>query len=129
VPNLLALLRWMGEQDDADHHRRLLHYMFGTQAYDGDFHYSGYTDVLLCDELFRAGFGGVRMREFDGWMWEVDAVAGARCVGVAQGDGEATLHAAEPATVRLRVDGQPRSLDLPAGVTRVPGEVELLTDR
>jgi hypothetical protein len=76
VPDLQSLLRWLGESDDADRHRELMHWMFGTQAYAGDFHLSGYSDVLLCDELRRAGFVGGEFERRDGWLWEGTAFAG-----------------------------------------------------
>ena len=73
MPDLPSILRWLREQDDPEHHRHVMHFMFGTQAYNGDFHLSGYTELLLCDELFRAGFGDVEMELRDGWLWEVGA--------------------------------------------------------
>ena len=75
-----------------------MHHMFGTQAYDGDFHLSGYTELLLCDELFRAGFGDVEMELRDGWLWEVGATAGGSPLGLVWGPG---FHPREP-------DGGPR---------------------
>jgi hypothetical protein len=93
VPDLPSILRWLREHDDADHHRRVIHHMFGTQAYDGDFHLNGYTELLLCDELFRAGFGVVEMELRDGWLWEVEATAGGAPLGIVWGPG---FHPREP---------------------------------
>ena len=93
VPDLPSVLRWLREQDDADHHRRVIHHMFGTQAYNGDFHLNGYTELLLCDELFRAGFGDVEMELRDGWLWEVAATAGGAPLGIVWGPG---FHQREP---------------------------------
>ena len=98
VPDLPSLLRWLREKDDPDHQRRVMHHMFGTQAYNGDFHLSGYTELLLCDELFRAGFGDVEMELRDGWLWEVEATAGGSPLGLVWGPG---FHPRE-------VDGGPR---------------------
>ena len=92
VPDLPSLLRWLREKDDPDHHRRVLHHMFGTQAYNGDFHLSGYTELLLCDELFRADFGDVEMGLHDEWLWDVEATAGGSPLGLVWGPG---FHAAE----------------------------------
>ena len=73
VPDLPSILRWLRRATTTPgHHRSVIHHMFGTQAYDGDFHLSGYTELLLCDELFRAGFGDVEMELRDGWLWEVE---------------------------------------------------------
>src|SRR4051794_14048381 len=55
VPDLMSLLRWLSEDDGVDRHRQVMHLLFGTQAYNGDFHLAGFTDVLLCDELLTAG--------------------------------------------------------------------------
>ena len=93
VPDLPSILRWLREQDDPEHHRRVMHHMFGTQAYNGDFHLNGYTELLLCDELFRAGFGDVEMELRDGWLWEVDATAGGSPLGIVWGPG---FHQREP---------------------------------
>jgi hypothetical protein len=87
VPDLPSILRWLRERDDPEHHRNVIHHMFGTQAYDGDFHLSGYTELLLCDELFRAGFGDVEMELRDGWLWEVEATAGGSALGLVWGPG------------------------------------------
>jgi SAM-dependent methyltransferase len=73
--DLMSLLRWIEGSDDADRHRQVLHFVFGTQAYDGDFHLTGFTDVVLCDELARAGFHRVTVERRDGWLWEGDAYA------------------------------------------------------
>ena len=87
VPDLPSLLRWLQREDDVGHHRKVIHHMFGTQAYSGDFHLNGFTDLLLCDELFRAGFGAVEMELRDEWLWDVEATAGARPYGLAWGPG------------------------------------------
>jgi hypothetical protein len=73
--DLMSLVRWIGASDDADRHREILHFLFGTQAYDGDFHLMAYTDVVLCAELARAGFHRVTLERRDGWLWDGDAYA------------------------------------------------------
>jgi hypothetical protein len=75
VPDMMSLQRWLADSDDADRHRQIMHWLFGTQAYVGDFHLSGYTDVLLCDELRRAGFVAGEFERRDGWLWEGAATA------------------------------------------------------
>ena len=72
--DLVALGRWLAESDDPDRHRQVVHLIYGTQAYDGDYHLSGFTDVLLRDYLDRAGFGEITLGIRDGWLWEVEAV-------------------------------------------------------
>jgi SAM-dependent methyltransferase len=75
VPDLPSLLRWLEQDETADRHREIMHFMFGTQAYNGDFHLAGYTDVLLCDELMRAGLERPQLELRDDWLWEGEAFA------------------------------------------------------
>ena len=75
VPDLPALLRWLDASDDPDRQRQILHLLFGTQAYEGDYHHAGFTDVLLPDELHRAGFARVDLERRDEWLWEGEAFA------------------------------------------------------
>jgi hypothetical protein len=75
VPDVPSLLKWLSDSDDADRHRQILHLLFGTQAYNGDFHQSGYTDVLLCDELRQLGLERITAELRDDWLWELEAYA------------------------------------------------------
>jgi len=81
VPDLLSLADWLRADDAPDRHRRVMQLLFGTQAYDGDYHHAGFTDVLLIDELHRAGFGHCELELRDDWLWEGDARAVARGSG------------------------------------------------
>jgi hypothetical protein len=96
VPDLLSLMTWLRESEDPERHRQVMHFLFGTQAYTGDFHLSGYTDLLLCDELRRAGFDGIELERRDNWLWEGEAFAAAanakRPVAIVWGPG---FHARE----------------------------------
>ena len=47
--------------------------LFGTQAYDGDFHQNGYTELLLRHELREAGFGKADFAPFCEWLFDVVA--------------------------------------------------------
>jgi hypothetical protein len=87
VPDLPSMLRWLGREDSVDHHRRVTHHLFGTQAYTGDYHHSGFSDLLLCDELFRAGFGQVELELRDEWLWEGEAIAATPPVALIWGPG------------------------------------------
>ena len=75
VPDLPSLLRWLDDSESVDRHREIMHYLFGTQAYNGDFHLAGYTDVLLCAELMAVGLERVELELRDDWLWEGDAYA------------------------------------------------------
>jgi hypothetical protein len=95
IPDLRSLLRWIEESDDEERHRQVVHFTYGTQAYDGDYHLAGFTDVLVAVELERAGFDRITAELRDGWLWEVEAFvpAGAgRSCGVLWGAG---FHARE----------------------------------
>jgi predicted SAM-dependent methyltransferase len=75
VPDLPSLLRELEAKDGADQQREVLHRLFGTQAYQGDFHLNGFTDVVLCDELQRVGLERIELEMRDGWLWEGEAFA------------------------------------------------------
>jgi hypothetical protein len=105
-----------------------MHHMFGTQAYNGDFHLSGYTELLLCDELFRAGFGDVEMELRDEWLWEVEATAGGAPLGLVWGPGfhprevnDGPRWAGETAELCLCLGGKrPEELALTLALSRHP---------
>ena len=78
VPNLhglLELLRESGRQGTEDQ-KTLVQCVYGTQAYEGDFHLAGFTPRLLCKELLDSGFSDVRMAGRDGWLMDVRARKG-----------------------------------------------------
>ncbi len=87
VPDTPSMARWLTREDDVEHQRLVLHHMFGTQVYSGDYHLSGFTDLLLCDELFHARFGRVEMDLLHDWLWVVEAFADAPPVGLVWGPG------------------------------------------
>ena len=61
------------EWNTPEGHNHLLRSMFGTQAYKGDYHLSGFTALYLTAELENAGFRVNRMDLRDGWLLEVEA--------------------------------------------------------
>jgi hypothetical protein len=73
VPSLLhlAMLLIAPENRGADRASQLIHLLFGTQAYTGDYHLTSFTAATLERHLAVAGLiaHGVGMR--DGWMFEV----------------------------------------------------------
>lgn len=52
-------------------HNQLLRSMFGTQAYKGDYHLSGFTRIYLTAELENAGFKILKMDQRDVWLLDV----------------------------------------------------------
>ena len=58
-----------------ERHRLVVHLTFGTQAYEGDYHRCGFTEVLLRDYLRATGFDQLEFGPlYDDWMLQVAAV-------------------------------------------------------
>jgi SAM-dependent methyltransferase len=74
LPNLIGLLGLFLERTSLDEHREFVHLLFGTQAYDGDWHCNGYTELLLRHALHDAGFDVASIEDRDGWLFDVVAV-------------------------------------------------------
>ncbi|WNZ44360.1 methyltransferase domain-containing protein [Leptolyngbya boryana CZ1] len=73
VPNLLGLLElftWKDKQSIADQ-EMLVQCLFGTQAYNGDWHLTGFTQTLLSHYLTEAGFGNLQFSDRDHWLFEI----------------------------------------------------------
>lgn len=74
VPNLLGLAVLLSSRTAIPQQKELIQCLFGTQAYNGDFHQNGYTEVLLRHELWEAGFGEAEFRTRDEWLFDVTAI-------------------------------------------------------
>lgn len=73
VPNLIGLLEiflWENKQSIEDQ-KTLVQCLFGTQAYEGDWHLTGFTQVLLNDYLEKAGFFNIETTSKDHWLFDV----------------------------------------------------------
>lgn len=79
VPNLAALsgLFSAHERQSLDTQNTLVQCVYGTQAYEGDYHLAGFTPRLLTAVLVTIGFGEISITDRDGWLMEVRAVKGA----------------------------------------------------
>lgn len=75
VPDIQAIARLMSDDryNSLEGHRAMIHCLFGTQGYQGDYHYNGFTEISLTDDLKHSGFEMVRLRHFDEWLFEVVA--------------------------------------------------------
>lgn len=73
VPNLLGLAFVFTWKTSIDEQQELVGCLFGTQAYDGDYHQNGYTELLLRHELRNAGFGQIEVSPFCEWLFDVVA--------------------------------------------------------
>jgi predicted SAM-dependent methyltransferase len=75
VPSVIDLL----ELFKAEHYQtvegqqKLLQCLFGTQAYDGDWHFTSFTQKLLTYYLETASFAKIEFKLIDGWLFDVTA--------------------------------------------------------
>ena len=73
VPNVIGLLElfnWESKQSVEDQ-KTLVQCLYGTQAYNGDWHLNGFTKVLLEHYLDQAGFCNIEFDSLDHWLFEV----------------------------------------------------------
>jgi len=75
VPSLIHLLDLMKDpsRQTAAAQRLLVQCLYGTQGYEGDCHFNGFTEITLRDELAEAGFEIQQSTIVDEWMFQVDA--------------------------------------------------------
>ena len=75
VPDLNGLLQLFcgPERQDLAQQEELVHLLYGTQAYTGDFHQTGFTNVLLSHYLAQAGFDDIVITTSAGWLLEASA--------------------------------------------------------
>jgi SAM-dependent methyltransferase len=73
VPSLLGLLGlfkthpWCTES-----HEMIVHLLYGTQAYNGDYHMAGFTPPILVGMAKNAGLAIVRAADRDGWLYDLE---------------------------------------------------------
>ena len=70
--NVLGLARLLAASTSVDTHRVLIQSLFGTQAYPGDFHVTGFTEITLMDHLVRAGLTRIVLQGRDGWLFDAE---------------------------------------------------------
>lgn len=73
VPDLMGVARLIAKQATVEHHHQMLHALFGTQAYTGDYHHAGFTELTLRHSLHAAGLRVDDVQLVDEWLF--DAVA------------------------------------------------------
>lgn len=75
VPNLLGLFNLFTQSDrqSREAQRILVQCAYGTQAYEGDFHLTGFTPRLLVGQLVAAGFTNIKIATKDEWLMDVTA--------------------------------------------------------
>ncbi len=78
VPSFYHLVDMMmnAEEADAARVKDVLHLIYGTQAYPGDYHLTGFTPVVTNDFFAAAGLVVNEVRLRDGWLFEIAASHG-----------------------------------------------------
>jgi len=84
VPNVIGLLDLLtrDENQNIAQHEKLLQCLYGTQAYNGDFHFIGFTKITLKGVLSETGFSLIESRVRDEWLFHAKAIK----VGNSQSD-------------------------------------------
>lgn len=73
VPSLLGMFRLLERGAwTVEAHEAVVHLMFGTQAYNGDFHQAGFTPPIVLDWARSAGLVVIRVADRDGWLYDLD---------------------------------------------------------
>jgi predicted SAM-dependent methyltransferase len=75
VPSLLGLFSLFGRDPwTAEAHKAIVHLLFGTQAYTGDFHLSGFTPPILLDMAEKSGVMLASAWLKDDWLFGLEFV-------------------------------------------------------
>lgn len=77
LPNLVGLLELLVRRQTLEEQETLVQCLYGTQAYEGDWHINGFTELVLRHYLHAAGFHPVSFTPKDEWMFDVEAVRAA----------------------------------------------------
>lgn len=75
VPSLIHLLGLLQDENrqSVQEQKQLIQCLYGTQGYEGDFHFNGYTEVTLRHELLVSGFELTQLKIVDEWMFDAQA--------------------------------------------------------
>ena len=75
IPSLLHMFKMLASPENRAHDRaeKIIHLLFGTQAYTGDYHLAGFTAETISHHLKMAGFSVCRASIRDNWMFDIDA--------------------------------------------------------
>lgn len=71
--DVIGLCAMLAHHRDPKHQFELLQNLFGTQAYDGDYHLNGFTESSMRALLHATGFEVTSMSRFDGWLLDCEA--------------------------------------------------------
>lgn len=70
VPDIIGVARVMADLDTVEEQRKLIQNLYGTQAYTGDYHHAGFTELTLRHSLHQVGLQVVDMVRKDEWMFD-----------------------------------------------------------
>ena len=75
VPNVLGLAEFFKHPDwqHPSRQEQLMQHLFGTQAYNGDWHFTSFTPVLLEHYLRESGFELKNVEILQGWLFDASA--------------------------------------------------------
>lgn len=74
VPDVLGLAKLLAARQTIEEQDVLLQCLFGTQAYTGDFHSFGFTELALRHYLAEAGFTVAELEHRDEWLFDAVAI-------------------------------------------------------
>lgn len=82
VPDLLGILSLFkkDEYQSIDKQEGLVHCLFGSQQYHGDFHHTGFTELILRNYLAETGFKILDVSRTDDWLLRVSAKKVKECI-------------------------------------------------
>ncbi len=73
TPDVVGIGASIARRDEVVFHHLMVQGVYGTQAYQGEYHHAGFTDLTLIDQLFEAGYDEIRIGRLHGWMLKADA--------------------------------------------------------
>ena len=73
VPDVIGIARLLAEEHTMHRQEQMIHVMYGTQAYDGDYHLNGFTELALRHALHEAGFITRKLERQLGWLFDCTA--------------------------------------------------------
>ena len=73
VPSFEGIAALFREGSTFERHAELMQFLFGTQAYTGDFHLTSFTRVLLEGYLRQTGFQVEQITILHGWLFDASA--------------------------------------------------------
>ncbi len=74
VPNIIGVAELLKEKLSFEEQSTLVQNLFGTQAYTGDYHHVGFTEITLRTQLHAAGLEVVSLEAKDRWLFDCVSV-------------------------------------------------------